>query len=153
MFLYKRKAYYHETDKMGVVHHSSYVKWMEETRAEFVDSVGLSSRKLDEEGLLCPVAGLTVDYKKPVEFMDEVEIRLYITEYDGTLLSLRYDFFNRGTLCTQATSKHFYIKNGWLASLKKEAPELDAILKRLAVEDRAIAQGPANQKTDREGDS
>ena len=143
MFLFKRKAYYHETDKMGIVHHSSYIKWMEETRVEFVNSVGLDSKKLDEEGLLCPVAGLTVDYKKPVEFMDEVEIRLYITQYDSTMLSLRYDFYNKGTLCTRATSQHFYIKNGWLASLKKEAPELDAILKRLAVEDRELTDGPA----------
>lgn len=30
MSVYKRKAQYHETDQMGIIHHSNYIKWMEE---------------------------------------------------------------------------------------------------------------------------
>ena len=29
-YTYYRKAQYHETDQMGIIHHSNYVKWMEE---------------------------------------------------------------------------------------------------------------------------
>ena len=29
---YIRKVQYHETDKMGVAHHSNYIKWMDERR-------------------------------------------------------------------------------------------------------------------------
>ena len=34
MFKYIRKAQYHETDKMGIIHHSNYIKWMEEARID-----------------------------------------------------------------------------------------------------------------------
>ena len=36
MGVYRRKAQYHETDQMGIIHHSNYVKWMEEARIDFM---------------------------------------------------------------------------------------------------------------------
>ena len=47
MFVYTRKAHYHETDQMGVVHHSNHVKWMEEARVAFMDELGLSYRDVE----------------------------------------------------------------------------------------------------------
>ena len=73
MFTYHRKAQYHETDKMSIIHHSNYVKWMEETRVAFMDSLGYSFRRMEQTGIASPVVGITVDYKKPVEFDDDVE--------------------------------------------------------------------------------
>ena len=40
MFSYERTACYHETDQMGIIHHSNYVKWREEARIAFLESVG-----------------------------------------------------------------------------------------------------------------
>ena len=34
---YLRKVHYHETDKMGITHHTNYIKWMEEARIDFLD--------------------------------------------------------------------------------------------------------------------
>ena len=31
-FKYERKINYYETDKMGIVHHSNYIKFLEEAR-------------------------------------------------------------------------------------------------------------------------
>ena len=33
---YEHHAKYYETDQMGIIHHSNYVKWMEEARLEDV---------------------------------------------------------------------------------------------------------------------
>ena len=30
MFTFERKANYYETDQMGIVHHSNYIRWFEE---------------------------------------------------------------------------------------------------------------------------
>ena len=68
MFTYERKAHYHETDQMGLIHHSNYVKWMEEARIAFMDEIGMSYMNLEESGVVSPVTGITVDYKKPVRF-------------------------------------------------------------------------------------
>lgn len=43
---YLRKVHYHETDKMGVTHHTNYIKWMEEARIDFLDQIGWSGRGL-----------------------------------------------------------------------------------------------------------
>ena len=51
MFVYSRKAHYHETDQMGVVHHANYPKWMEEARVAFLDSLGMSYRAMEEAGV------------------------------------------------------------------------------------------------------
>lgn len=32
---YLHKVQYYETDKMGIVHHSNYIRWMEEARVDF----------------------------------------------------------------------------------------------------------------------
>ena len=55
---YIHKVNYYETDKMGIVHHSNYIRWMEEARIDFLDQVGLGYRKLEDNGIISPVIGL-----------------------------------------------------------------------------------------------
>ena len=43
MFTYRRRAQYHETDQMGIIHHANYVKWMEEARIRYMEELGFSS--------------------------------------------------------------------------------------------------------------
>ena len=38
--VYTHRVKYYETDKMGVTHHSNYVRWMEEARVDFMDKIG-----------------------------------------------------------------------------------------------------------------
>ena len=126
MFVYKRRAQYHETDQMGIIHHSNYVKWMEEARVRFMDVLGLGYREMEEQGVQSPVAGISVDYKKSFRFDDEAEIRVFVTKYNGAVLELGYEFVNvdSGEICTKASSRHGFIKDGKLVSLKKALPEL-----------------------------
>ena len=49
---YIHKVQYYETDMMGMVHHSNYIRWMEEARIDFMDKLGFSYRKMEEEGCL-----------------------------------------------------------------------------------------------------
>ncbi len=127
MFAYRRRAFYHETDQMGIIHHANYVKWMEEARVRYMDSLGFSYRAMEEEGIVSPVSGITVDYGKAVSFDDEVEIRVSIKRYSGAVLELSYEFLNltkSGETCTRATSKHCFLRKGMLVSLKKVSAPL-----------------------------
>ena len=36
---YEHKVQYYETDKMGIVHHSNYIRWMEESRIAYPDEL------------------------------------------------------------------------------------------------------------------
>jgi acyl-CoA thioester hydrolase len=133
MFSYSRKAHYHETDQMGIIHHANYLKWMEEARVAFMEDLCFSYKRLEAEGIVSPVMEIGILYRRPVNFGDEVEIRLKITAYKGTRLELSYAFYELadGSLCTKATSKHCFLKDGRIISLAKEAPKLDEKLRAL----------------------
>ena len=48
IYPYERKVFYYETDKMAIVHHSNYVRWMEEARVFFLEQVGAPFEKIEE---------------------------------------------------------------------------------------------------------
>ena len=47
MFKYERTINYYETDKMGIVHHSNYIRFLEEARCRWLDSIDLNMAKLN----------------------------------------------------------------------------------------------------------
>ena len=52
MHVYFHKVNYYETDKMGITHHSNYIRWMEEARMDFLESVGFGMRELEALSLI-----------------------------------------------------------------------------------------------------
>ncbi|MBQ9827329.1 MAG: acyl-CoA thioesterase [Lachnospiraceae bacterium] len=128
MYTYKRKAQFHETDRMGIIHHSNYIKWMEEARVGMMDLLGVSYRDMEDKYRIgSPVVSVNVDYKKYVEFGDELEIEVSVKKYNGAILEVCYNIVNRtkDQLAATAWSKHCFLKDGKLVSLKHEIPELD----------------------------
>lgn len=127
--IYERRAYYHETDQMGVIHHANYLKWMEEARINFLDSIGLSYFKMEELGIVSPVNSVALDYKHSVLFDQTVCIYIKIKDYTGVKIELEYEIRNKETneLCATAYSKHCFIKDKKIISLKRAYPEFHKI--------------------------
>ena len=126
---------YYETDKMGITHHSNYVRWMEEARIDFMDQIGLGLRKMEDAGVLSPVVSVECTYKSPTTFDDRVEIAVEVEEFRGVKLLLRYTMRNAadGKLVLLGKSAHCFLDEGGRPiALKKRFPELDAALKALA---------------------
>ena len=48
---YIHKVQYYETDRMGLTHHSNYIRWMEEARVYWLDNRGFGFDKLEEMGI------------------------------------------------------------------------------------------------------
>ena len=55
---YIHRVNYYETDKMGITHHSNYVRWMEEARMDFLSSIGYGMRRLESDGITSPVVSV-----------------------------------------------------------------------------------------------
>lgn len=130
MFQYCRKVQYHETDKMGITHHANYIKWMEEARIAFLESINLPFQFVEERGIASPVVSLSIDYKNSSTFGDELLIKVSITKYSGVQLEVGYTMINAesGIIVATATSKHCFLKNGRIISLKRIEPEMNSIL-------------------------
>lgn len=128
---YIRKVNYHETDKMGITHHSNYIKWMEEARIDFLEQIGCGYVKLEQDGIISPVIGVECQYKHPTTFGDEVRIHVEITEFKRIELIISYTMTdnNSGTLVLTGKTHHcFTDAGGRPIALKRQFPELDAIL-------------------------
>ena len=129
MIVYERKAYYHETDQMGVIHHSNYFRWLEEARVYFLDQLGLSYKHMEEIGIISPVVSIAAEYKKPVKFDEVVLIYIKIAKYTGVKLELEYEIRDKETneLMVSANSKNCFVKNESVISLKREYPDFNDI--------------------------
>lgn len=82
---YERQTYYYETDKMGIIHHSNYIRWFEEARIDFMTKMGYPYKRLEDEGIIIPVVSVSSEYKSMVRFGDTVIIKtksLTMTESD-----------------------------------------------------------------------
>ncbi|MFT3951480.1 MAG: thioesterase family protein [Oscillospiraceae bacterium] len=91
---FRRKAAYYETDKMGIVHHSNYIRWLEEARVDLMEQASLPFTGLEEAGITIPVVSVSCTYRCPVHFDDEVEIHPMITEFNGCKFRLKYEIVN-----------------------------------------------------------
>lgn len=134
---YIRKVHYHETDKMGITHHSNYVRWMEEARVDFLDQIGCSYARLEQEGIISPVIGIECQYKQSTTFDDTIRIRVEVAAYKGVRLRFAYTMTNDKTgalVCTAVSSHCFLNAQNRPIALKKQFPKLDEILKALIAE-------------------
>ena len=133
MNLYEHRVKYYETDKMGIVHHSNYIRWMEEARIDFLGQIGWNFRKLEESGIVSPVTAVECKYKVSTLFDDLITIAVWIEEFKGGKLKLRYEMHNEaGALVCEGASEHCFLnQEGKIMNLKKEHPDFCDTLMRL----------------------
>ncbi len=128
---YRRKINYYETDKMGITHHSNYIRFMEEARIDYLEQIGCGFEKWEKDGIFSPVIGVECDYRQPTTFGDELRIEVRIEEYKRFRLTVSYTMVNAATgetVCTGKSRHCFLNQEGRPIALSKLYPEYDALL-------------------------
>ena len=127
---YRHTVKYYETDKMGITHHSNYIRWMEEARLDFLQQIGWGYEKLESEGIVSPVTAVEARYKAPTTFPDEVAVRVRIEEFRGAVLKIAYTMTKAdGQLVFEGRSEHCFLdREGRVIRLKREFPEFSEAL-------------------------
>ena len=84
-FKHKIKVYYEDTDAGGVVYYANYLKFLERARTEAIVNIGLSNKKIKEDfGALIIVKSCNIQYKKPANLEDELNVRSFIKSITKT---------------------------------------------------------------------
>ena len=122
---YQHTVQYYETDKMGITHHSNYIRWMEEARVDLLVQIGWNLEKLESMGLFIPVVSLDCQYKQPTTFADRVTIHVSLIKLRRVKMTLSYDMFREdGSLVCTAQSEHCLLDSeGKIVRIQKECPE------------------------------
>ena len=126
-YQYRRKAHYHETDQMGIVHHANTIKWFEEARVAMLSDMGLPYRSMEAAGVFSPVLSIACQYKAPVKFDDEVLVDVAMSEYTGFRFQVNYTVRNAfdGKIHAFGESTHCFVNSkGRPIRLKKVNPEM-----------------------------
>ena len=63
-----------DTDVMGVVHHSNYIRWFETGRVEFLRAIGIDLNEMMRDGILFPIIDISAKFHAPAHFDDDLEI-------------------------------------------------------------------------------
>ncbi len=70
----KLRVHFYDTDTMGVVHHSNYIRWFETGRVEFLRAIGIDLNEMMNDGIVFPIVEIGAKYLNPAKFDDELEM-------------------------------------------------------------------------------
>ena len=76
----KQRVKYSDTDQMGFMHHSNYVRYYETSRWELLRSIGISYKSIEEDNYLLPVTNMTFRFIKPAFYDDLLTIKTMLKE-------------------------------------------------------------------------
>jgi acyl-CoA thioester hydrolase len=119
-----------ETDLMGIVHHASYVSYMEVARIEWLRRRGVAYADWAAQGVHLPVVDLSVQYRAPVRFDDEIDVQVSLVEVGAASVRFAYKLVRAtdGTLCTSGSTRLACIDSQ--LTLRRITPEIAEFLRQ-----------------------
>lgn len=131
---YEHRVQYYETDQMGIVHHSNYIRWFEEARTFVLEKIGCGYKKMEEGGIISPVLSVSAEYRSMTHYSDIVLIRTKVESYNGIKMQLSYTITDKETgevRCTGESRHCFLNAEGRPLSLKRSYPEIHSLLEKM----------------------
>ncbi len=119
---------YAETDKMGFVYYGNYAQFFEVGRVELFRFIGVSYKKLEDNGLLMPVLELKVNYLRSIGYDEEILLETRLEKIEGLKVYFSYKIFDsEGTLCTTGSTLLIFINK----DTHRPVPVPDLILEKI----------------------
>ena len=129
MKYYDRKINYYETDQMGIVHHSNYIRYFEEARCSFMEQAGYPYARLEEEEIMSPTLAVSCRYMHAVRYGDTIRVAVRMVKLTRLKCAFTYEITDSrtGEIRAKGTSEHGFIsRDGKPVVLTKEKPEFYA---------------------------
>jgi acyl-CoA thioester hydrolase len=85
---------YSETDQMGVVYHGNYAQYFEMGRVEWLRNIGISYKRMEEDGIMLPVVSLNINYKKPARYDNLLRVKTIFKSQTSVKIEFDYEIYN-----------------------------------------------------------
>lgn len=102
---------YSETAQDGIIHHSSYIVYLEVARIAFLKSLGYDINTVEKNSMLCPVVDLSIHYIKPLYSLTEINIEVFIESHTKVRFTLGYRLLLGETLIATASTSNCFISS------------------------------------------
>ena len=124
MRTYQHEVKYYECDRMGITHHSNYVRFMEEARVDWMGQIGYGFERMEAEGVVSPVVSVECNFKRPTTFKDVVEIEVKVEEMSALKITFGYTMRIGDKVVFTGRSVHCFMENGRPVKLAERFPQL-----------------------------
>lgn len=93
---------YSETDQMGVVYHGNYAQFFEIGRTEWLRSMGVTYKDMENTGIMLPVISLTCNFKKSALYDDLLTVTTFLVKPPSVRIEFNYEIINqhKELICT-----------------------------------------------------
>jgi acyl-CoA thioester hydrolase len=121
-FVYSRLVHYYETDTMGIVHHSNYLRYFEEARMAWLKFRGLNHLHAPHDDLTMAVLETRVQHHRPLYLDETLKVRLQI-QLAGLKIRFAYAAYGERYSEAVATGESLHVpldKNLRVTRLSKE---------------------------------
>jgi acyl-CoA thioester hydrolase len=105
-FSHRLRTRFAETDAMGVIHHGSYLLYLEEARVAYLAHIGHPYGDVRDDGVDMAVLEIAVQYRSPIHFDDEVVVHLWAGSVTRTTFQVAYLLTVEGEPRATAVSVH-----------------------------------------------
>ncbi len=96
---------YGETDQMGVVYHGNYPQYLEMGRVEWLRTLGISYKEMEDNGIILPVISLNINFKKSAVYDDLLTVRTILRKKPQVRIEFDYKIYNEeGVLLAEANT-------------------------------------------------
>ena len=113
---------FYDTDVMGVVHHSNYIRWFETGRVEFLRELGIDLNEMMSDGVLFPIVEIGAKFHAPAKFDDELEIETTGEALTKAKMKFNYAIRRRGEekILAEGTSTNVFTSGGKICRLPEK---------------------------------
>ncbi len=87
----RTRVRYGETDQMGVVYHSNYLRYFELGRTEYMRARGYAYSDLEKGGFFLAIVDATVRFRAGARYDDEIIIRTKLENSSPVRVSFYYE--------------------------------------------------------------
>jgi len=111
-----------DTDVMGVVHHSNYIRMFETGRVEFLRALGIDLNEMMSDGILFPIVEVGAKFHAPAKFDDELEISTTAEALTRAKMKFSYAIRKRGDekILVEGTSTNVFTCGGKICRLPEK---------------------------------
>ena len=113
------KVRYYETDQMGIVHHSNYLKFFEFARIEWLEELKMPYHEIERNKIILPVVNCELKFLKPLVFGDTFKVEVHCSKKPKSSNEFSYEIFNsRGEKTTEGRTLLAFLNSDTMKPLR-----------------------------------
>ena len=86
---------YGETDQMGIVYNANYATYFEVARTEWLRSLGITYKEIEDSGIILPVISLSFQFIKPAKYDDVLTVTVKLKKRPMVKIDFDYEIINQ----------------------------------------------------------